>query len=405
MTYQDNLIAIADTILKEGYIDAMRNAIFTESSFIAKKIWANNKGYDGSDVITCPVPVGLVGGAGFGDLTGENAAKAANRIRKRYTETPVEFQVAIELYDRLARSDMSKAQMINYVQDELEGATETAQWQFGRALFGNGTGVLATITAQAAGAESVKVDDGRNLIAGILVDIYPKGAAVGSEPTYKKARITDVADNADGSATVYFEGQSITVAAEAFITLQNSYGNEITGIDALFDESVTEIAGIEKAKNLWVKPKVIDVGHDLTFNKMRDAMRSARRKNGKIDVIAAGAGAYDAFAEEIQASGTQIISKNEGEGGFKSLSFIHGTDRVDVYEEQFVKKGEMIGLSTKDIIPYMSKLDYAKAAPEAVAFQLIPGTSKYGALMTSYGNYIYRNPGGMFKLTNCDIAA
>ena len=204
MAYQDNLVAIADAILKEDYIEAMRNAIFTESSFIAKKIWANNKGYDGGDVITCPVPVGLVGGAAFGDLTGENAAKAANRIRKRYTETPIEFQVAIELYDRLARSDMSKAQMIDYVQDELEGATEAAQWQFGRALFGNGTGKLAKVTKAADGVESLTVDDGRNLIAGILVDIYPKGAAVGSAPTYKKVRITDVNDNSDGSATVYF---------------------------------------------------------------------------------------------------------------------------------------------------------------------------------------------------------
>lgn len=405
MAYQDNLVAIADAILKEDYIEAMRNAIFTESSFIAKKIWANNKGYDGGDVITCPVPVGLVGGAAFGDLTGENAAKAANRIRKRYTETPIEFQVAIELYDRLARSDMSKAQMIDYVQDELEGATEAAQWQFGRALFGNGTGKLAKVTKAADGVESLTVDDGRNLIAGILVDIYPKGAVVGSKPTYEKVRITDVEDNADGSATVYFETEALTVAVDSFITLQNSFGNEITGVETLFDDEVTHIAGIEKAGNLWVKPKVIDVNHDLTFEKMREAMRAARRKNGRVDVIAAGAGAYDAFAAEIQASGTQIISKNEGEGGFKSLSFIHGTDRVDVYEEQFVKKGEMIGLSTKDIIPYMSKLDYAKAAPEAVAFQLIPGTSKYGALMTSYGNYIFRNPGGMFKLTNCDIAA
>lgn len=405
MAYQDNLIAIADEILKEGYIDAMRNAIFTESSFIAKKIWANNKGYDGSDVITCPIPVGLVGGAGFGDLTGETAAKAANRIRRRFTETPVEFQVAVELYDRLARSDMKKSQMVDYVQDELEGATETAQWQFNRAMNGNGTGVMANITADADNAEKVTVDEGRNLIAGILVDIYPKDAEVGSTPTYKKARITDVVDHDDGTATVYFEGQNITVASGGFITLQNSYGHEITGIDTMFDDSVTEIAGIEKAKNLWVKPKVIDVNHDLTFQKMRDAMRAARRKNGKIDVIAAGPGAYDAFAEEVQASGTQIISKNEGEGGFKSLSFIFGSDKVDLYEEQFVRKNEMIGLSTKDIIPYMSPLDYAKAAPEAVAFQLIPGTSKYGALMTSYGNYIYRNPGGMFKLTNCNIAA
>lgn len=405
MAYHDNLVAIADAILKEDCIEAMNNAIFTESSFIAKKIWANNKGYDGGDVITCPVPVGLVGGAAFGDLTGENAAKAANRIRKRYTETPIEFQVAIELYDRLARSDMSKAQMVDYVHDELEGATESAQWQFGRALFGNGTGKLAKVTQAAEGAEKLIVDESRNLIAGILVDIYPSGAEVGSEPTYKKARITDIEDNSNGTATVYFEDQKLTVTQDSFITLQNSYGNEITGIDTMFDDTVTHIAGIEKAKNLWVKPKVIDVGHDLTFQKIREAMRAAIKKNGKVDVIAAGAGAYDAFVAEIEASGTHIISKNEGEGGFKSLSFVHGTDKVDVYEEQFVKNGELIGLSTKDIIPYMSKLDYAKAAPEAAAFQLIPGTSKYGALMTSYGNYIFRNPGGMFKLTNCDIAA
>lgn len=393
----------ASEIFKDLYLPVMRNSVQTEASFLCSKIWTNNKGYDGSDEIVAAIPIGVSGGAGFGDLTGRNAPTAANKMHRKYKTSPKEFGVSVELLDRLVRGGKSKEALIDYMATEVEGSSETGKYNMSRVLWGNGKGVLANIQAAVTSKTTVVVDDARNLLEGLLVDIYPSGAAEGSEATYKEVRILGI-DYSDEAAVKVILSEAVTVGEGAFITLQKSYGNEFTGVEALFDKNILEIGGIVKADNPWIVPHEFDANNDITFEVIRKALRASDRRNGKVDVIACGSGAFDNFAQYLMSTDQKLRENDALKGGFKTMSFLHGTREIQIYEEPFVKSSEMIGVATEDIIPYVSDLDYTTEAPDAPAFARIPGTSIYQALLMSYGDIVYRNSGSFFKIKNANAA-
>ena len=94
-----------------------------------------------------------------------------------------------------------------------------------------------------------KVNSIKNIREGLIVDFYATGAAVGSTPAVSKRRISSINRTASsGKYDVTFEGTATTLAA-GFITCQNSYGREITGLNSIFDDSIASIYGVTKSSN------------------------------------------------------------------------------------------------------------------------------------------------------------
>lgn len=394
-----NFLAQANEILKTTYLPLFKDQINTDASFILPMI--DNKGYDGSEIIEGTAQIGLSGGFGYGDLTGYNVPRPDNIQRKKFRVSPTEYFVPIVVVDRLIRSGKSGGALLDYLVEEIEGAYETAKWNLGRSIYGNGTGVLATIGNAVSASTTLEVDSAKYLKEGLTIDIYPSGAAVGSTPTVKQARIIAIEDRRSSAPKVILD-QSVTVAADSFVTVQNSYGHEIVGIGTVFDDTVEEICGISKEDYPFVKPTVIDAGKDLTDTVLTQALRSSKDHNGEINVIAMGTSAYDTYVEYLKANNIRLEeSKNNAVGGMNTIKFRSGNKLIDIYEEDFVPDAEIWGIDTNAIEGHMTELDYAQAAPEAPAFQLVPGTSTYQALLCAYGNYIYKNPGSFFRIKNC----
>ncbi len=394
-----NFLAQADEILKTTYLPLFKDQINIDASFILPMI--ENRGYDGAETIESAANIGLSGGFGYGDLSGYNTPKPDNIKRKKFRVGPIEYFVPIVVVDRLIRSGKKGGALLDYLTDEIEGAYETAKWNLGRSIYGNGKGILATIGNAVSGSNVLEVNSAKYVKEGLIVDIYPNGAAVGSAPTVKKARIAAIEGRRTSAPKIILE-ENVTVAAESFITVQNSYGREIVGIGTVFDDTIEEICGINKAENPFVKPEVIDAKKDLTDTVLTQALRASKDHNGDINVIAMGTAAYDAYVEYLKANNVRMEeSKNNAVGGINTIKFRSGNKLIDIYEEDFVPDNEVWGIGTNDIEGHMTELDYAQAAPEAPAFQLVPGTSTYQALLAAYGNYIYKNPGSFFRIKNC----
>lgn len=56
----------------------------------------------------------------------------------------------------------------------MEGLIKASSFNFGRMLYGDGSGKLATISSVTTGTLAVKVDSVRNLIEGMVVDFYSR---------------------------------------------------------------------------------------------------------------------------------------------------------------------------------------------------------------------------------------
>ena len=392
-----NILKI-ESILKDKYLPALKNQIGTEPSPFLEKVkktpLTNNK-------IVGAAPIGLNGGFGFG-YEGTNTPSSGAQQYSKFEIEAKDMYVSIEISDKtvkLANSDASS--MINALNQEVKSSYETAKWNLGRALFGDGSGKLATVTANAVASNEVTVDTTKLLREGLIIDFYATADAVGATPNVAKRRITAI-NRATSKITI--DGTATAVVA-GFITVQNSYGREICGLGAIMDSTnVTSLYGITKANYPWINPITKDASNDLTDIVLSEAIKDSRDyKNGNIDLIMMGDAAHKAYLAYMKENNTVNADKLKFLGGTTGMSVLLGDRESVIINERFVPENEVWGVDTASF--KFESTDWAFASKGGEVFNLTNDTSIYRALLACYGNLMCENPGGCFKITNCNATA
>ncbi|MBQ4556521.1 MAG: phage major capsid protein [Clostridia bacterium] len=386
-----NLITF-EKALKENYLPAWRNQLGVEPSALLGKI--KKKKLVGNKIVAS-APVGLSGGFGFGAEGQATPAAGGVRVEKFVTEAK-DMYVNVVISEKAVKLTGSGGAMANALDVEVKGAYETAKWNVGRSLFGNGTGVLTTISALDAAGNTITVADTAHLKEGLIIDIYATG---GDTPVDGGAgrRILSV-DRAGKTITVDGSAQQF---AEGFITVQNSYNREITGLGAIFDDSIETIYGVNKAANPFLRPVVIDAGGDIDDGVITKALRQALNdKNSKIDTICCGDDAYDAYVTYLRTNNYRVEEMSHTiKGGFKAIKFIFGNREVDIINESFVPASEMWGVESGALELHDLEWNFAELQNGGI-FNLMEGKSCYRALLANYGDLVCTNPGGCVRITN-----
>ena len=388
--YTQNLKTF-ENALKVNYLPAWNNMLTTEPTALLAKIktisLANNE-------IVATAPIGIGGGFGYGE---EGAATPAsgNVMFKRFNAKAKDMYDNITISAKAVRLAKSPGAMADALETETKAAYESAKWNVGRSLFGNGTGKLAVV-ASATGATAT-VDNCKYLKEGLIVDVYASGAAVGSVPANAGLRI--VAINRD-TKVVTFSTTPATISANSFITVQNSYGREITGLGAIFDSSVTSLYGLVKADNPFLAPTVkttetAAIDDSYFTSVIRDV---ETYKNSKIDMLLCGNTAYDSYAASLAAYNRRIEDNSHTlTGGFKALTFIFANRVVDIVNEPFIPDDEVWGFDTTTLQLHQQQWSFAELQGGGI-FNLMENQSVYRALLCNYGELICTNPGGCVKI-------
>jgi uncharacterized short protein YbdD (DUF466 family) len=287
--------------------------------------------------------------------------------------------------------------MANALDTEVKAAYETAKWNLGRSLFGNGSGILTTISALGAAGNTITVADTAYVKEGLIIDIYKNG---GAAPVATR-RIKSV-DRVNKKITV--SGDASTFDA-GFITVQNSYGREITGLGAIFDTSVTHLYGVSKADNPYLNPIVMDAGgaDGLNDGLLTKALRAAKNeKNSEVNMFLVGDEAYDNYVNYLRTNNIRVEDMtHELKGGFKAIKFVFGNREVDIVNESFVPAGEMWGVDTSALELHIQEWNFADLQGGGI-FNLMENQSIYRALLANYGDVICTNPGGCIRITGCN---
>ncbi len=380
-------------ILKDKYLPAFRNQIgIKPSPFLEmiKKTTATN------DTIKAAATFGLNGGVGFG-VDGSKTPVSGPQLYKNFEISTVNLYCNIEISDKTIKlGTKSESSMIDALDREVRSAFDATNWNLGRALFGDGSGKLCTIKA-VENDTIVTVDSTKNLKEGMIVDTYSTN---GTTPTEKERRIIAI-DRANKK--VYLS--SPTSASTGFMTLQNSYNREITGLGAVMNAtSASTIYGKAVADNPWLLPLTYDaaasefggINDILITNAMRD---SERHKNGDIDLIMMGDTAFNAYQTYMKENNVTITEKLKFKGGHTGFEVLFGNKTAKVVNESFIPETEVWGVTTKDWKYESTPFDFA--AENSSTFTLVPEYNYYRALLTSYGNVICENPGACFKITGC----
>lgn len=386
-----NLITF-EKALKENYLPVWRNGLTTEPTALLGKI---KKIPLKSNKIVATAPVGLSGGFGFG--AEGLATPAAGGVKfERFETNAKDMYVNIAISTKAVRLTGSGGAMANALDTEVKAAYETAKWNVGRSIFGNGSGVLTKSEAVIKG-NTITVDDVKYMKEGLIIDVYATGA---SEPqaSGKGVRIVSV-DRTNKTITI--AGPAISLDA-GFITVQNSYNREITGLGAIFDDSITTIYGVNKADNAYLFPTVVDANTDIDDSVIWDAIENAETyKNSKIDMIMMGKAAYKHYIEYLRTNNVRVEAMTkEITGGFKAIDYAFGNRSIDVVYDQFIPDNEAWCVESGALELHTQEWDFADLQGGGI-FNLMENSSVYRALLANYGDLICTNPGGCVRIKNC----
>lgn len=387
-----NLITF-EKALKENYLPAWRNQLGIEPSALLGKI---KKHKLTSNKIVASAPIGLSGGFGYGAEGQETPAAGGVRV-ERFETYAKDMYTNIVISEKAVKLTGSSGAMANALDTEVKGAYATAKWNVGRSLFGNGTGILTTCSAVTSAGNTITVDDVSYLKEGLIIDIYATGGTTPQENG--KGRRLLAVDRANKTVTI---GGDATTFSAGFITVQNSYNREITGLGAIFDDSITSIYGVSKELNPFIKPVVQDGGGDLDDGLITKALRQAKNdKNSNIDMFLFGDDAYDHYVNYLRVNNIRVEEVSHTiQGGFKAIKFIFGNKEIDIVNDSFVPAKEAWGVETGCLELHSVDWNFAELQGGGI-FNLMENQSCYRALLTNYGDLICTNPGGCVRITNC----
>lgn len=390
-------LSTIEKALKENYQPAWNNQLGIEPSALLGKIKKENAK---SDIIVAAATVGLSGGFGFGAEGAATPASGNVRVESFKTRTK-DMYVNVVISQKAVKLAGEGGSILNALETEIDGAYKTAKWNVGRALFGNGTGKLTTFTGMAAAGDTITVADTSKLKEGLIIDIYNKNGT--SPETNGAGRRIVAVDRANSQIVIDTDDYQFTSTDNAgFITVQNSYNREITGLGAIFDDSITTLYGVTKSTNPFIKPTVVDAGHDLDESVITNALLDAEdNKNSLVDTLLCGREAYNQYINYLRVNNVRVEEISHTlKGGFKAIKFIVGDREVDVIYEKFVPTNEIWGVDSKTLTLYATDWTFAELQGGGI-FNLMENKSCYRALLTNYGELICSNPGGCVRITNC----
>lgn len=333
-------------------------------------------------------PYGINGGIGAGTETGDLPAAAENNYAQ-FVLTLKNLYGTIEISDKAIRASQNNAgAFVNLLNAEMEGLLKASKFNFGRMLYGDGTGTLTTV--ESASGNNVVVASVQNLIEGMVVDaLTSEGVSTG----VAGRRITSIDRS---SKTITLSGNAIpasTLTKGNIITVQGSYKNELTGLGAIFGTGST-LYGLSKTANKWLNPRsytstAID---DVTIQKVIDEMDEVA--GSKADFIVCSFGVKRAYQEYLTENKSNVDIMNLA-GGYKAISY----NGIPVVSDRFAPSGTMYVLDTTEFhLHQLCDWRWLEGDNGKIIRQ-VAGKPVYTATLVKYADLICDKPSGQAKIS------
>ncbi len=325
----------ADNALKTLYLGVVAEQLNTAVNPLLARFEQTSSDVWGKEIRKL-APFGINGGIGAGTEEGELPAPAGNNYAQ-FVLTLKNLYGTIEISDKAIRASAdSSGAFVNLLQAEMEGLIRASKFNFGRMLYGDGSGTLCKVTA--ASGNVLTVDSVSNLMEGMVVDVL---GSAGKTPVVSARRILDV-DRDEGKVTLNGSALTGTVSAGDFLTVQGSYNKELTGLGAIFGDTET-LYGLERASHKWLTPykKTSATLNDVTIQRAIDALEETA--GSVADFIVCSGGVKRAYQDYLVTNRTNIDVMNL-QGGYKAISY----NGIPVVSDRFVPKGTMYILNTSD---------------------------------------------------------
>lgn len=380
----------ADKALKTVYLGVVTEQLNVGVNPLLAKMAQTTSDVWGKDIVKL-ASYGVNGGVGAGDETGDLPTAFGNN----YAQFKLELKNlygSIEISDKAIRaSENSAGAFVNLLNAEMEGLLQASKFNLGRMLYGDGSGKIAAVsTASATAKDTVIVTDCRNLIEGMAVDYRKADNTV----LTTAARIISI-DRMNKSVKL---SKSISVQAVGdYLTVQNSYGKELTGLGAIFSDN--DLYGLSRNSNMWMKPHVFKNTGAIDSVKIQKAIDNVEEVAGSsIDIIVTSYASKRAYIEFLSNNRMNMDYMNL-DGGYKALSY----NGIPVVSDRFVADGDMYLLNSSDFkLHQLCDWRWIEGEGGNVIKQK-QGSPSYSATLVKYADMICDKPIGQALITGITV--
>ena len=375
-------LSSADNALKSFYLDAITDSLNMKVNPFLAKIGRTSDYVTGKEVRKT-IRVGINGGIGAGTETGDLPTARGNTYQQ-LTATLKNLYGTIEISDKAIRASANnEGAFVNLINDEMQSLVKSASYNFGRMLFGDGTGVLGSIDD--ATANWVIVSNVQNFAVGMYVDVVE-----GSEK-YQNCRVTDV-DYKTSHICLDVDKLDDSIIGLS-IVLHGSENNEITGLEALFCSG--NIYGVNKGQS-FMQPYVDNNFQEFTEDKLQAAIDTIEAKSGcNVDFIICSWDVRRIIKDYYQQHNISVKTMKI-DGGFTAIDFMG----IPVVVDRFCPAGTMYLLSSECFKLYQLCDWQWLEAEDGKILKQVPGKPVYTATLVKYAELLCDNIAGQGKLTN-----
>lgn len=388
----------ADAALKSLYLGVVSEQLNTGINPLLAKIEQTTSDVWGKEIIKL-APYGLNGGIGAGTEDG-NLPTAAENQYVRFKSELKNLYGTIELSDKAVRASQNNAgAFVNLLNSEMEGLLKASKFNFGRMLYGDGSGKLATVVTYTGNSNynKIKLNTVKNVMEGMVIDCYDdSGDAVSA---MCGTRITAV-DRVNKIITVD-AANAAAVAADGYITIQGSKNLELTGLGAIFNTSASTLYGLTIANYPWLKPYVNSSVGAMSSSAIQEAIDYVDEvHDSKIDFIVCASNVKRMYMDYCAYNRTNVDYMNL-DNGFKALSY----NGIPLMSDRFVEDGAMYLLNSKDFkLHQLCDWRWLEGEDGRILKQKA-GKATYSATLVKYADLLCDKPCGQIKLSGFTAAS
>ena len=386
-------LTTADSALKEVYLGVVSNQLNTSINPLLAQISQTTSDVWGKEIIKV-APYGLNGGIGAGTEDGDLPIAAGNNYAQ-FKLTLKNLYGKIEISDKAIRaSENSAGAFVNLLNGEMEGLIKASAFNFGRMLYGDGTGVVATVSANTTSA--ITVDKVTNLMEGMLVDAVDAstGTAVSGATGMRIVSI-------DRTNKIVVVDKTLTASALASkaLCVQGSYGKELTGLGAIF-KSTGSLYGLARSTYGWMIPYMKDISVSSTPSNISDLVIQTaidyleENSDSKVDFIVCSSGVKRNYQSYL-ATYRSNIDVMELAGGYKAISY----NGIPVVSDKFAPANTMYLLNTKEFnLHQLCDWKWLESEDGRVLRQNA-NKPTYSATLVKYADIICNKPSGQAMIS------
>ncbi len=377
----------ADNALKSVYLGAVSEQLDTAINPLLAKIQRSTADVWGKEVRRL-AQYGVNGGVGAGTEEGDLPSAAGNNY-EQFVITLKNLYGTIEISDKAVRaSENNVGAFVNLLNAEMDGLIRSSAFNFGRMLFGDGSGVLCKVVS--VSGNTVTADGVKNLIEGMVVDVL---AAGGAPISGAKGRRVVAVDRA--AKTFTLSGDALTgVAKDNLVCVQGSYNLELTGLGAIFKDTGS-LYGLDRATHKWMIPYMQSSVGTLSETVMQKAIDWLEERAGsRVDFIVCSWGVKRALqnllSENRRSTDVEVLA-----GGYKAMTY----NGIPVVADRFCPDGTMYLLNTSDFCLHQLCDWKWLEGDDGKVLKQIAGKPLYTATLVKYADLVCARPCGQAMLT------